>query len=234
MPPSLTSAQYTRDFNEVKTMGSQTSATRTADQTIAALVWNSSTAPYLWNNAALSLIDGRGRDDEDRDSDGHGNNRRAASRLLEHARVLGVLNVAMADAAIACWDTKYTYNFWRPITAIREAASDGNGATTADAAWTPLLSTPAHPSYTSGHSCVSAAAAGILANEFGEHSRFEIESDLMIGVVRSFRTLSAALDEVKDARVFGGIHFRTDCDAGQAIGTSVAAYVLQHAFQRLP
>ena len=133
-PPSLTSARCARDFNEVKTMGSQTSTQRTADQTIASLVWNSSTAPYLWNNAALSLID------------------------------------------------------------------DGNAATTPDAAWTPLLSTPAHPSYSSGHSCVSAAAAGILAHEFGERSHFNIESDAMIGVVRSFRNFSSALDEVKDAR----------------------------------
>ena len=231
-PPALTSAKYARDFNEVKTMGSQASTQRTADQTIASLVWNSSTAPYLWNNAALSLIeDGRG--DDDRDGEGHGRERHEDTRLLEHARVLGTLNVAMADAAIACWDTKYTYNFWRPITAIRELADDGNAATTPDAAWTPLISTPAHPSYSSGHSCVSAAAAGILAHEFGERSRFDIESDAMIGVVRSFRTFSSALDEVKNARIFGGIHFRFDCDAGQAIGASVANFVLEHAFQRV-
>jgi hypothetical protein len=231
-PPSLTSARYARDFNEVKTMGSQTSPQRTADQTIASLVWNSSTAPYLWNNAALSLIEG-GHGDDDREGEGHGGQRHGDTSLLEHARVLGTLNVAMADAAIACWDTKYTYNFWRPITAIRELADDGNAATTPDAAWTPLLSTPAHPSYSSGHSCVSAAAAGILAHEFGERSRFNIESDAMIGVVRSFRNFSSALDEVKDARVFGGIHFRFDCDAGQAIGAAVADYILEHAFQRV-
>jgi PAP2 superfamily len=231
-PPSLASAEYARDFNEVKTMGSQTSTRRTADQTIASLVWNSSTAPYLWNNAALSLIEDE-RGDDDRDGESHGRERHGDRRLLEHARVLGTLNVAMADAGIACWDTKYTYNFWRPITAIRELADDGNAATTADAAWVPLLSTPAHPSYSSGHSCLSAAAAGILAHEFGERSRFDIESDAMIGVVRSFRSFSSALDEVKDARIFGGIHFRFDCDAGQAIGAAVANYVLEHAFQRV-
>jgi PAP2 superfamily protein len=229
-PPALTSARYTRDFNEVKTMGSRTSVTRSADQTIFALVWASGTASYLWNHAALELLDGRGRDG-DNEAEEHARNGRRG--LLEHARILGAMDVAMADAAIGCWDTKYLYNLWRPITGIREAASDGNDATTADTGWTPLLSTPAHPSYTSGHSCVSAAAAGILAHEFGEHTRFTIESDQMPGVVRSFTTFNAALEEVKDARVFAGIHWRFDCDFGQAIGEAVARYILDNSFQRV-
>jgi hypothetical protein len=226
-PPELTSARYATDFNEVKTMGSQTSARRSGDQTIFALVWASGTASYLWNHAALELLDGHGRDG-DGEADDHARNGRRG--LLEHARILAALDFAMADAAIGCWDTKYTYNLWRPITGIREAAN----STMADAAWTPLLSTPAHPSYTSGHSCVSAAAAGILAHEFGEHTRFTIESDQMPGVVRSFNTFNAALEEVKDARVFAGIHWRFDCEAGQAIGAAVANYILDHSFQRVP
>jgi hypothetical protein len=229
-PPALTSARYTRDFNEVKMMGSQTSATRTADQTIFALVWASGTASYLWNNAAIQLLDGRGRDGDSEAEDHARNGRRG---LLEHARILAAMDVAMADAAIGCWDTKYVFNLWRPITGIRSAADDGNAATMADPGWTPLLSTPAHPSYTSGHSCVSAAAAGILAHEFGEHSRFTIESDQMPGVVRSFTTFNAALEEVKDARVFAGIHWRFDCDFGQAIGEAVARYILDNSFQRV-
>jgi len=228
-PPALTSARYTRDFNEVKMMGSQTSATRTADQTIFALVWASGTASYLWNNAAIQLLDGRGRDGDSEAEDHARNGRRG---LLEHARILAAMDVAMADAAIGCWDTKYVFNLWRPITGIR-SADDGNAATMADPGWTPLLSTPAHPSYTSGHSCVSAAAAGILAHEFGEHSRFTIESDQMPGVVRSFTTFNAALEEVKDARVFAGIHWRFDCDFGQAIGEAVARYILDNSFQRV-
>jgi hypothetical protein len=225
-PPELTSARYATDFNEVKTMGSQTSARRSGDQTIFALVWASGTASYLWNHAALELLDGHGRDG-DGEADDHARNGRRG--LLEHARILAAMDIAMADAAIGCWDTKYTYNLWRPITGIREAANP----TMADAAWTPLLSTPAHPSYTSGHSCVSAAAAGILAHEFGEHTRFTIESDQMPGVVRSFNTFNAALEEVKDARVFAGIHWRFDCEAGQAIGAAVANYILDHSFQRV-
>ena len=230
-PPALTSARYTRDFNEVKAMGSQTSAARSADQTIFALVWASGTASYLWNHAALELLDGRGRDgDGDNEAEEHARNGRRG--VLEHARILAAMDVAMADAAIGCWDTKYLYNLWRPITGIRFAADDGNAATMADTGWTPLLSTPAHPSYTSGHSCVSAAAAGVLAHEFGEHTRFTIESDQMPGVVRSFTTFNAALEEVKDARVFGGIHWRFDCDRGQAIGAAVASYILDNSFQR--
>ena len=229
-PPALTSARYARDFNEAKTMGSQTSAMRTADQTIFALVWASGTASYLWNHAALELLDGP-RGDGDNEAEEHARNGRRG--LLEHARILAAMDVAMADAAIACWDTKYTYNLWRPITGIRFAADDGNAATMADPGWTPLLSTPAHPSYTSGHSCVSAAAAGILAHEFGEHARFTIESDQMPGVVRSFSTFNAAVEEVKDARVFAGIHWRFDCEQGQAIGEAVARHILDHSFQRL-
>jgi hypothetical protein len=229
-PPALTSARYTRDFNEVKAMGSQASATRTADQTIFALVWASGTASYLWNNAAVQLLDGSGGDG-DNEAEAHSRNGRRG--LLEHARILAAMDVAMADAAIGCWDTKYTFNLWRPITGIREAANDGNDATAADAGWTPLISTPAHPSYTSGHSCVSAAAAGILAHEFGEHTRFTIESDQMPGVVRSFNTFNAALEEVKDARVFAGIHWRFDCERGQAIGEAVASYILENSFQRM-
>jgi len=231
MPPALSSAQYARDFNETRTMGSQASTARSADQTIAALFWNLGTATSLWNTTALSLIEARGGEGDEQDGDG--NSRRGPNRLLDHARVLGAVDVAMADAAIVCWDTKYTYNFWRPITAIREVADDGNAATAADPTWTPLLSTPGHPSYSSGHSCVSAAAAGVLAREFGERVRFTVESDAMLGVTRSFRGFRSALDEVKNARIFGGIHFRFDCDAGQAIGVAVSDYVLQHAFQRI-
>ena len=143
------------------------------------------------------------------------------------------LNVAISDAAIGCWDAKYTYNFWRPITAIRETADDGNPATTPDPTWTPLFATPAHPDYTSGHSCVSGAATVILANEFGEHTRFDVTSDLMIGVTRSFHSFNDALEEVKNARIFSGIHFRTACEDGTTLGKAVAQYVLQHKFQRL-
>jgi hypothetical protein len=141
------------------------------------------------------------------------------------------MNLAMADAAIACWDAKYAYVFWRPVTAIPLAASDGNPATAEDPAWMPLFATPAHPEYLSGHSCISGAAGAVLANRFGERTRFAVESDLMPGVVRSFRDFSSALDEVKNARIFAGIHFRSATDDGQKVGVSVAEYVLDNTAQ---
>jgi membrane-associated phospholipid phosphatase len=137
----------------------------------------------------------------------------------------------MADAFIVCWDTKYHYVFWRPVTAIQECATDGNPATIADPAWTPLIVTPPFPEYTSGHSTTSSAGATVLANYFGENTELQIVSDGMPGVIRSFTCFAAALEEVADARVFGGIHFRAACDDGRLQGTTVANYVIAHAFQ---
>jgi membrane-associated phospholipid phosphatase len=225
-PPALTSDRYAAEFNETKTMGSFTSTTRTPDQTIYALFWASSTASYLWNNAALSIID-RAR----RESDDNGWRAQHRSHTLESARLLALMNLAMADAAIGCWEAKYTYVFWRPITAIALAGTDGNPATTADATWTPLIATPAHPEYPSGHSCVSSAAAVVLASFFGERTHFHVVSDVMPGIVRSFGSFSEALDEVGDARVFAGIHFRSAINDGRTLGASVAQYVLANAIQ---
>ena len=104
------------------------------------------------------------------------------------------------------------------MTAVPEAAADGNAATTADPAWAPLFATPAHPEYPSGHSCASGAAGVVLAAAFGERARFTVESDVMPGITRSFRSFSAALEEVKNARIFAGIHFRAATDDGQVIG----------------
>lgn len=139
----------------------------------------------------------------------------------------------MADAAIGCWDAKYFYNYWRPITAIREPLDDGNPNTAPDPTWVPLFATPGHPDYPSGHSCVSGAAGAVLAHEFKDRIRFTVESDLMLGVTRSFRRFSTALEEVKNARIFSGIHFRTACDVGQTLGESVARFVLENAFQQI-
>jgi hypothetical protein len=237
-PPALTSARYAKDFNEVKTVGNVSSTVRTPDQTVSAWFWNSGTANYIWNNLAISLIDradddGRGNShDDDRDVDGDWRHGRHNS-TLRNARLFALLNVAIADAAIGCWEAKYTYVFWRPITAIPEAAADGNSATTADSTWAPLFATPAHPEYPSGHSCLSAAAGVVLADTFGERTRFTVASDAMPGITRSFRSFSSALDEVKNARVYAGIHFRSATDDGQALGASVGRYVMDNAAQRV-
>jgi hypothetical protein len=226
-PPLLNSPEYARDFNEVKAMGSFSSLIRTPDQSEYSLFWNSATVTYLWHTVALSLLDKR------KDDDDHHWNRDHRDSLLENARLLAQLSVAIADAIIGCWDAKYAYAYWRPITAIRDPGDDGNAATTTDPLWVPMFATPGHPDYPSGHSCGSGAAGEVLANEFGNRTRFTMESDRMLGVTRSFRSFSSALDEVINARVFAGIHFRTACDVGQTLGVDVARFVLENNFQRL-
>jgi hypothetical protein len=217
-PLSLTSAQYATDLNETETMGSVNSSTRTQDQTLYARFWQSaadSPADY-WDPVAQRLSDGR-----------HFN-------LLENARLFALLNMSLADAIIGCWDAKYTYSSWRPITAIQLADTDGNPATTGDPNWTPLIVTPPFPEYPSAHSCASGAAARILTAYFGDNTPFSVMSTGgMPGVTRYFSSFTSALDEVKNARVFGGIHFRTACNDGQALGTAVADYTLSHALLRL-
>jgi len=136
----------------------------------------------------------------------------------------------MADASIACWDSKYRYVFWRPITAIRDP-----GSTNSDPAWTPWLDffptgTPAHPEYPSGHSTVSGAAAFVLAKKFGDGTAFTVISEVRPGT-RSFPSFSAVVAEIADARVFGGIHFRTSCVRGNLLGQAVGHYVLVHAMR---
>jgi hypothetical protein len=216
-PPALTSARYAAEFNETKTMGSLNSLSRTADQTLFSRFWNASSASAYWNQIALSLADKR------------------HFSLSKRAHLLALLNLAVADAGIGCFEAKYTYVFWRPITAIPLANTDGNPATIEDLSFTTLLITPNHPEYPSGHSCLSGAAGEILAKTFGEHANLTVTSDApeMAGVVRSYRGFSEILQEIKDARVFAGIHFRSACNAGQQLGAGVADYVDANALQRV-
>lgn len=204
------SASYLADYRETKRMGAF-SGPRTDDQSELALFWAGSTAPF-WIRIASQVA--------------------TAQRftLSENAHLFALLNVAMADAAIACWDAKYRFGLWRPITAVRE------GSFEPDPEWKPWLDffaagTPAHPEFPSGHSTLSGAAAFILASVFGDHTAFDVGSETRPGVVRAFSSFSDALAEIHNARVFGGIHWRTACVVGSAIGQSVAAYVSTHAMQ---
>jgi hypothetical protein len=214
-PPALDSLQYATDFNETKLMGRSSDADRNIDQTELALFWQAGNPPDFWDPVAISLA-----------SDRHLN-------LLQTARLLAQLNIAMADSMIGCWDAKYTYASWRPITAIVLAGTDGNPDTAAEQAWTPLLVTPPFPEYPSAHSCASGAAARVLSHYFGQETPITVANDALPGQTRSFPSFSAALDEVADARVFGGIHFRTACKAGQALGNSVGDYVIKHSLRRI-
>ena len=129
--------------------------------------------------------------------------------------MLALLNVAMADAIIACWEAKYHYVSWRPVTAIRLADTDLNPATLADQSWTPLLVTPAHPEYPAGHSTVSGAASTVLAVHFGDEVTLGLQSETLPGVTRYYARFSEAADEANDARVYGGMHFRSAVVTGE-------------------
>jgi hypothetical protein len=214
-PLALTSPEYAADYNEVKVMGVLSGSGRTDDQSEFALFWTGNT-PLYWNRIAAQVAATRSRS------------------LVQNAHLLASVNVSMADAAIACWDSKYRYVTWRPITAIQEGDRDGNAATAAEPAWVPWLDTtagtPPHPEYPSGHSTVSGAAAFVLAHVFGDETAFTVTSEARPGT-RSFASFSAALAEINDARVFAGIHFRTSCVRANALGATVARYVLTHAMR---
>jgi hypothetical protein len=223
-PNRLTSRAYARDLNEVKSVGALHSTTRTADETDAAIFWHDP-AFALWNRAFRGL---------------------AASRNLtldDTARMLAMANLAAADAAIGCWNDKYHWNFWRPITAIREADTDGNPATTADPNWWPLfdpstavaagppLGTPPFPDHPSGHNCAGGAIVRTLQYFFGtDKIAFSVTSN-RTGTTRTFHRLSDALKENINARVWAGIHFRTADVQGAMLGEKVAHYMHRHYFQ---
>jgi hypothetical protein len=209
-PAALTSDQYAADFNEVKAIGGSTSTIRTAFQTEVAKFWAGNTALF-WNRIALTMA------------------ARRNTTLSDNARLFAVLNVAMADAAIACWDAKYTYVFWRPITAIQLADTDGNTMTDPDPNWTPLIVTPNFPEYPSGHATVSPAAVVVLQATFGDSGPFTLDSDVLPGVLHSFNSFAAAADEAFVARIYGGIHFRTSCRDGHQLGVAVGGYVVANA-----
>jgi hypothetical protein len=213
-PPSMTSDQYTADFNEVKTMGGSTSSARTANQTLYAKFWQAGNPPDYWDPVVISLAVQHGYS------------------TLQTARLLALVDLGMADAAIGCWDAKYTYSLWRPVSSIQLADTDGNDSTMSDSTWTPLITTPPFPEYPSAHSCVSGAATRILSATFGEETSFSVASDAMPGVTRTFQNFSAALEEVRNARVFGGIHFRTATIDGTALGVAVGDYILGHGLIR--
>jgi len=213
-PPALTSVRYARDFDEVKTLGNAASTARSAFDAQTAQFWQSATPVVIWDPVADTLII------------------RHHLELTDAAQLLAQENMAMADAVIAVWNAKNQYDTWRPITAIHDAALDGNPATDADAGWQPLLVTPAFQEYPAGHPGVSQAAAAILADRFGNRTRYTLTSPGMPSVTRTLPTFSAGVAQVIDARVFGGIHFRFAGDVAAAMGRKVAAHVEDTQMQR--
>jgi hypothetical protein len=217
-PPPLNTPEYAGEFNEVKELGRDHSASRTADQTEMALFWGygprTATPPGHWNEIAQAVA--------------------VSERLAleQNARLFALLNMALADAGISCWEGKYRFNYWRPITAIAEAHLDGNSGTFPETEWWPLLETPPFPEYTSGHSTFSGAAAAVLVQFFGtDHIPFSVGSDDLPGVRRSYGSFSEAAWESGLSRIYGGIHFMSanlnGLDAGAGIGEWTFALYLR-------
>ena len=206
-PPSLDSQQYAADYEEVKELGALVGSTRTEEQTEIALFWadgaGTETPPGHWNSIAQIIGAAQG------------------NTLEENARLFALLNIAMADAAICSWDAKYTFHFWRPVTAIAFAEPELN--------WMSFIVTPPFPDYTSGHSTFSAAAATVLPLFYGtEDLPFTVGSDFLPDVYRSFPMCFDAAEEAAVSRIYGGIHFRSASEDGLQAGTSIGEWTVTH------
>lgn len=214
-PPALGSPDYAAAYNEVKAIGGKVTAVRTDEQSQIAVFWSdfSYTAmpPGHWHEIAATIARDR------------------QLTLPETARLFALISVAQADAAILCWETKYRYNLWRPITAIQRGSEDGNDATEQDETWSHFLNSPPFPAYTSGHSTFSKASAVVLARFLGTDAvSFVARSDSLPGVFRNFTSLAACADEVGMSRIYGGIHFPFDNVAGKRSGAQVGEFVMRN------
>jgi hypothetical protein len=212
-PPELTSEEYATAFNEVKSLGSATSTARTADQTQVAMVWRvAANNVTVWNRIAQGMAD-----------DGNTN-------LVENARLFALMNMSLNDGLQTSNESKFHYALWRPITAIRRAGEDGNPATEADPTWNTLHpTTPPYPTYAGNAATIGAACATVLGDVFGDDVPFQVDWSPygFAGVTRSYDDFWDAADEMAVSRVYGGIHFSFDSDAGQQVGADVAGYVME-------
>jgi len=211
-PPDLSSPDWAADYNEVKAFGAADSALRTPAQTELALFYTDH--PGLQNNRVLrDLAIVRGMS------------------LADNARLFATATMSAADAIVACWDSKYAYTFWRPVTAIRAGGTDGNNRTAGDPNWTPLAPTPSHPEYPSAHSCVSSATAEALRWFFGTKEVPLTISSTITHTTHLIPRTDKLVDEVVGARIYAGFHYRTSCIHGAVIGKQVAQWVAKNYFQ---
>ena len=212
-PPQLTSEEYTQSFNEVKSLGLISSTTRTADQTQIGQFWNGNIQDF-WNEIAQTAALVHHLD------------------LDQSAHLFALLNISLADTAIAFFDAKYTYDFWRPVTAIQMAAIDNNPQTDQDPAWIPLpTKTAPDPSYPGAHSAISAAGAEVLRLVLGDPITLDVTSESLAGTTRHFTSFSDAGEEAGLSRIYAGQHFRFDHLAGKLLGQQVARSVLSTVLQ---
>ena len=212
-PPTLDSGTYAQDFNETRTLGGTVSSLRT-DAQLEIGRFHTEPPPRFWPRNLRKFI-------------------MTDRSLTDHARLMAMLMVAQADAEIGCFESKYFYQFWRPQSAIPLAAADGNDATVADAAWTPVVPTPNHPEYPAAHACVAGAVTEIMTAFYGtDRVAFTFDSTVT-NSTHSFDSVSALVDEIRWARIYGGMHFRSALMQGHALGTNVARQVALNHFQPL-
>jgi len=207
-PPHLTSEEYTRAFDEVKSLGLITSTTRTPEQSLIGTFWNGNIQDF-WNEIAQTAALGH------------------HLGLARSARLFALLNISLADTTIAFFEAKYTYQFWRPVTAVELAGDDGNPNTEPDPNWLPLsVKTAPDPSYPGAHSAISFAGAEVLKSDLGDRFSFDVTSESLKGVTRHFTSFSAAAQEAGLSRIYAGQHFRTDHVSGKGLGANVAESIV--------
>lgn len=213
-PPALSSEVWARDYNEIKALGGKTSTQRSAAQTEIARFWEA-TQPVIYYPLARAVALQPGRD------------------VTQNARLLAAVGMAMDDALIAIFDAKYAYNFWRPVTAIRNGDKDGNDATARDPMWAPFIDTPMHPEYPCAHCVVSASLGAVLQAEIGNGPvpRLATTSPTAPGVTRSWTSIAEFTQEVANARIYDGVHFRNSTEVGTALGRKVGEMVAAKALR---
>jgi hypothetical protein len=211
-PPPLRSKKWTAEYNEVRALGARHSTSRTAGQTATALFWEP-LAGTVWPATIRRLA------------------REQSLDLVSSARFQAAAFAAFADGLIACWDAKFHFNFWRPVTAIHNASEDGNRATEPEAGWEPLAITPNFPEYPSGHACATAAVAYTIENFF-DHQVHIPARNVVTGEERFYRKASDAVDEVVEARMLLGLHFRSADEDGAEIGWKIARQLQRKWFRR--
>ena len=214
-PPPLSSEVWARDYNEVKAVGGTKSTARTPEQTEAVKFWGNANFGPSWQAAARQLAAAK------------------EMALPETARLFALLNMGLANNYIFNWDAKYTYNLWRPVTAIRNGDMDGNDATERDPGWTPLNMTPMHPEYPSQATINATLAAAILESVFGPVTAIPFTATDVADPKRTrhFNSIADMVEEQKNVRVWGGVHFRTAIHVGQDMGRKIAAHMIEHALK---
>ena len=210
-PPALDSDSYSDAFNEVKTLGILNPTVATNDKALTGRFWNGAIQNY-WNEITQTAVLADGL------------------TTAQSARLFALVNFSLADGVIAFYDAKYIYNFWRPVTAIREADTDSNPDTVPDPNWLPeVTNTTPDPSYPGAHAVISAAASSVLNSVLHQdHFDFTVTSEVLPGTTRSFHSFSAAAEEATLSRIFAGVHFRFDLTTGQRLGQNVADFVVDH------